>query len=90
MSVQSDLSILDDWHSSIADSLSSVPMQLRYDVALLYLKQANYDLNLAIESYLADEQWEKEHPIEGSSKNKTKQNTPNKRLGLATGLSGQL
>lgn len=43
-----------------------------YDVALLYLKQVEYDLELAIEVYKDDEKWEKEHPIEASVKGKGK------------------
>jgi len=42
-------------------------MHLRYDIAILYLQQTNYDLDGAVEAYLADEKWEKEHPMEGSS-----------------------
>jgi len=44
----------------------------RYDVALLYLKQSDYDLEVAIEAYKDDEKWEKEHPLEGSVKGKGK------------------
>lgn len=36
-----------------------------YDVAELYLAQAGYDLGRAVERYLADEAWEREHPMEG-------------------------
>jgi LysM repeat protein len=39
-----------------------------YDVAVLYLEQADFDLDMAIEAYLADEQWEKEHPLEGTQR----------------------
>jgi hypothetical protein len=46
----------------------SVPIRLRYDVALLYLKQSDWDLEAAIEAYQEDERWEKEHPIEGNGK----------------------
>ena len=74
----------------MANSLSSVPLHLRYDIALLYLRQANYSLDLAIESYLADEKWEKEHPIEGTSKGKSRAQTSGRKFGLSTGFSGQL
>jgi hypothetical protein len=37
----------------------------RYDVALLYLKQVDYDLGAAIAAYKDDEIWEREHPMEG-------------------------
>ncbi|KAI9705650.1 MAG: hypothetical protein M1820_005060 [Bogoriella megaspora] len=39
-----------------------------YDVALLYLKQSDYDLDEAVTRFQEDEQWEKEHPMEESSK----------------------
>ena len=42
----------------------------RYDVALLYLEQANYDLELAIEVYKDDDQWERENPMQGKGKGK--------------------
>jgi hypothetical protein len=41
-------------------------------VALLYLKEVDYDLETAIESYKDDERWEKEHPIEANVKGKAK------------------
>jgi len=41
-----------------------------YDVALLYLQQAEYDLDAAIEAFREDERWESEHPIEASVKGK--------------------
>lgn len=44
----------------------------RYDVALLYLEQANYDLELATEVYKDDERWEKENPMQGKGKGKGK------------------
>ncbi|KAH8794008.1 hypothetical protein BGZ57DRAFT_749200 [Hyaloscypha finlandica] len=43
-----------------------------YDVALLYLKEVDYDLEAAIEAYKDDERWEKEHPIEANVKGKAK------------------
>ena len=73
-----------------ANWLSSVPAHLRYDIALLYLQQANFNLDLAIETYLADEKWEKEHPIEGFSKGNTKTKPARRKMGLTTGFSGQL
>ena len=66
-------------------------MSLRYDVALLYLQQADYDLDRAVEAYLEDEKWEKEHPMEeGSSKGKTAPKPARRKVGIRTGLSGQL
>ncbi|GAW19175.1 hypothetical protein ANO14919_086590 [Xylariales sp. No.14919] len=32
-----------------------------YDVALIYLEQAGYDLQLAMDTYFADEEWERRH-----------------------------
>jgi hypothetical protein len=46
--------------------LTSVPPSLRYDVALLYLKSADWNLESAISAYREDEQWESEHPLEAS------------------------
>ena len=62
----------------------------RYDVALLYLKQADHDLDIAVETYLAEEKWEKEHPIEAHRKGKEKQNAPRRRLGFSNSITGQL
>ena len=73
-----------------ADHVTSIPMSLRYDVALLYLQQADYDLDRAVEAYLEDEKWEKEHPMEGSSKGKTALKPARRKVGIRTGLSGQL
>ncbi|KAI9675645.1 MAG: hypothetical protein M1817_001012 [Caeruleum heppii] len=62
-----------------------------YDVALLYLKQSNYDLDLAVETYRADEKWEKEHPMASArGKGKANQDPPTRRLGIGGGIVGQL
>ena len=74
----------------LANDLASVPPRCRYDIALLYLNQAKYDLDAAVETYLADEKWEKAHPMEASSKGKTKQTSSRRRIGVHTGLTGQL
>ncbi|KAM7192536.1 hypothetical protein V8F33_008297 [Rhypophila sp. PSN 637] len=34
-----------------------------YDVAVLYLEQAGYDIEAATEAYFADEAWERDHPF---------------------------
>ena len=71
--------------------MPSIPVALRYDIALLYLQQSDYNLGLAVEAYLADEKWEKEHPMEGPSKgSKTGQKSGKRRMGTQTGLTGQL
>lgn len=50
-----------------------------YDVALLYLKQVDYDLEAAVEAYKDDERWEKEHPIEANVKGKGKRHDVGRR-----------
>ena len=64
-----------------ADWTSSVPVCLRYDVAVLYLQQANYDLDLAVETYLGDEKWEKEHPMGGSPKGSRNRRFGRRKIG---------
>lgn len=54
-----------------------------YDVAELYLAQSGGDLGEAVERYLADEEWERAHPLEGSARGKGKGKG---RMG--TGLGG--
>jgi len=61
-----------------------------YDLALLYLKQSDYDLETAIEAFKADEQWEREHPLDASSKGKGKVRTSRFRSSGSGGLTGQL
>jgi hypothetical protein len=53
-----------------ADKLTSVPPALRYDVATLYMQQADWDFDAAIEAYKEDERWEKEHPMQAHEKGK--------------------
>jgi len=65
-------------------------MHLRYDVALLYLQQSDYDLDAAVETYLADERWEEEHPMQESSKGKTAQRSGRRKFGTMGGLTGQI
>ncbi|KAF7879288.1 hypothetical protein EAF04_000485 [Stromatinia cepivora] len=43
-----------------------------YDIAVLYLEQADYDLELAMGVYKDDERWEKENPISDTGKGKGK------------------
>jgi hypothetical protein len=52
------------------DKLTSVPPALRYDVATLYMQQADWDFDAAIEAYKEDERWEKEHPMQAHEKGK--------------------
>ncbi|KAI1467220.1 uncharacterized protein F4812DRAFT_53635 [Daldinia caldariorum] len=41
-----------------------------YDVAVLYLEQAGYDLEMATEAFFADEEWEQTHPVETAGRGK--------------------
>lgn len=41
-----------------------------YDVAVLYLEQTDYDLEAATIAYIADEEWEASHPVEGKARGK--------------------
>ncbi|KAI4118574.1 MAG: hypothetical protein LQ345_001411 [Seirophora villosa] len=61
-----------------------------YDIALLYLDQAQYDVDFAVETYLSDEKWEREHPLTCSSKGKSVADRPRRKFGTQTGISGQL
>ncbi|OMP85762.1 hypothetical protein BK809_0001973 [Diplodia seriata] len=61
-----------------------------YDIALLYLKQADYDLDAAIEAFKDDERWEQEHPLQGSSTGKNKMRIGRSRWSVGGSLTGQL
>jgi hypothetical protein len=52
----------------LIDWLTSIAARLRYDVALLYLKNAEWNLDEAVQAYQEDEQWEKEHPLHKDDK----------------------
>lgn len=54
-----------------------------YNMAQLYLKGCGYDLDIAVQAYRADEQWEKDHPLKGKNKE------PSRRR-FGSGLVGQL
>lgn len=57
-----------------------------YKMAQLYLKGSHFDLEIAIEAFKADEQWEKDHPLKG----KGKQNDRAGRRVFGPSLVGQL
>jgi len=59
-----------------------------YDIALLYLKQSGYDLEVAIAAYKEDEKWEKEHPLEAARKGKSSVSQPTARRRWGFGGSG--
>ena len=76
---------------NVTDQLRlSIPTRFRYEIALLYLKQADYDLDVAVEAYLADERWEREHPIEANMNAKGKKAAPRRKYGFSNGITGQL
>jgi len=57
----------------------------------LYLKQTDYNLEAAIETYKEDERWEKEHPMEAAKANNHEKNrTGKKRVSLSVGFTSQL
>lgn len=58
-----------------------------YNVATLYLKGSDWNLDIAIDSFQADEQWEKEHPLKGKGKSK---DVGNRRRFGGGSLAGQL
>lgn len=57
-----------------------------YSVATLYLKGSDWNLQIAIESFKADEQWEKDHPMQGKGKSRADEN----RRRFGGSLAGQL
>lgn len=59
----------------------------RYDIALLYLEQAQYDLDAAVNTYLMDELWEKEHPLAPVPGGKSKQKLAGRRFGIKLGVA---
>lgn len=67
--------------------LTTVPHS--YDVALLYLDQASYDLDKAVGAYQADEQWEQGHSFEAAKKGKSKAFSSRRKWGFG-GLTSQL
>ena len=58
-----------------------------YNVAQLYLKGSDHSLEIAVEAFKADEEWEKSHPLEGKGKGRERHRS---RFGIAGSLSGQL
>lgn len=60
------------YSAGILANMRSLSPSLRYDVALLYLEQTDYNLEAAIEAYKEDERWEREHPLEGDKGKKKK------------------
>ena len=65
-------------------------MRYRYDIAVLYLEQASYDLEAAIDAYNADETWERDHPMNANIKGKKKMETPRRKKFCGPGIANQL
>jgi hypothetical protein len=61
----------------------------RYDVAVLYLEQVDYNLEQAITAFKADEDWEKTHSLEAAKKGKSKDTSGRRKWGFG-GLTGQI
>ncbi|KAL5117951.1 hypothetical protein ACEQ8H_004096 [Pleosporales sp. CAS-2024a] len=63
-----------------------------YDVALLYLEQAKYNLEQATNAFKADEKWEQDHPLQAAREGKAKAppSTRRRNWGFGGGLAGQL
>ena len=62
----------------------------QYDVAELYLKQAEGILEEAVERWKEDEKWERENPFNGKGKGQGKGKIGKRRVGAGAGLTGQL
>jgi hypothetical protein len=71
----------------MANARRRVPPKYRYDVAVLYLDQADYDLDTAIQAYKEDEEWAEKNPFH---KGKSPARTRNGRFRIGGGLSGQV
>lgn len=52
-----------------------------YDVAILYLKGHDYDLEAAVGAFKADDEWEKKHPLKGKQRAASYRRTPSGMLG---------
>uniref|UniRef100_L2G946 Thiamine biosynthetic bifunctional enzyme n=1 Tax=Colletotrichum fructicola (strain Nara gc5) TaxID=1213859 RepID=L2G946_COLFN len=50
-----------------------------YDVAVLYLEQAGYDLEEAMEAFAADEVWERDHPVQERGRRGKDKSAPKNR-----------
>ncbi|KAL9102892.1 MAG: hypothetical protein Q9163_002015 [Psora crenata] len=61
-----------------------------YDIALLYLQQANYDLDAAVEAYMADIKWETEHPMANTLNGRHLRRPGRRKFGIGAGLTGQI
>lgn len=53
-----------------------------YDIAVLYLEQASYELESAVEAYLDDEKWERDHPVTAARRTGTSGKATAKSIGM--------
>lgn len=60
-----------------------------YDVATLYMQQAEWDLDAAVEAYKEDERWEKEHPMQAREKGKRAKSVGMRRFVGSSSAAGQ-
>lgn len=60
-----------------------------YGVATLYLKGSDYNLEIAVDAFKADEEWEKRNPLQEHGKGKQSERRRS-RLGRGGSLAGQL
>ncbi|KXT13910.1 hypothetical protein AC579_2374 [Pseudocercospora musae] len=58
----------------VATKVADIPFALRYDVAELYLQNSDWHLEAAIEAFKEDELWEKQNPLQASSRGKKGKN----------------
>ncbi|KAF1994546.1 hypothetical protein P154DRAFT_526985 [Amniculicola lignicola CBS 123094] len=72
----------------VACKVVDVAPRYRYDIALMYLEQAGYNLDEAVAAYKADEQWEMDHPLEAAKQGKSKAPQPSGRRRWGVGGSG--
>lgn len=77
------------WRECVANE-RSVPPKYRYDVALMYLKQSDYNLDEAIQTYKEDERWEKEHPLTAGQKGKAAQTVGRRKWAGGMGMTAQM
>lgn len=68
----------------------NLSLRFSYDIAILYLNQAKYDLDAAVEAYMADEKWDKENPMRMLSFTEKNHTLARRQVGTQTGLTGQV
>ncbi|KAK4456179.1 hypothetical protein QBC34DRAFT_11728 [Podospora aff. communis PSN243] len=61
-----------------------------YEVAMLYLEQADYYFHDAVEAYFADEAWERDHPLENNGQGGTRKKIGGLSLARGKGVPRSL